>query len=469
MIDFRHESVPDLAERVARKQIAARELSLAALERIESMDPKIGAFVAVDGERALAEASAIDERISRGEAAGPLAGIPIGVKDLEDAQGFRTTFGSVLHASDEPAQHDSVLVARLRAAGCVVLGKTNTPEHGSRAVTENGLFPPTRNPWALDRSPGGSSGGSAAAVAAGLVPLATASDGGGSIRIPSALCGLTGFKPSLGRVPSGGAKPPGWLDLSAKGVIARTVHDAVAALDVAVGPDPTDLRSLPPPELAWGRSLDEAHVPHRVGWAPTLGYAALDSEILAVCERAVGTLAELGAEIVQLDSVFEADPVFDWLAIAGLANERTIGHLRGTPDWERIDPEMRRLADLAVARVGPVELVRALDAMHTLNLRLVELFHLVPLILTPTVAGQTPRVGEGQGTVNGELSASWVSMTYPFNLTRSPAGTVCAGFTADGMPVGLQVIGPQHADVAVLRLLSVLESVLGVDTLAPVS
>lgn len=468
MIDFRRESVPDLALRVARKDIAARELTLAALERIESTDAKLGAFVAVDGERALQEASAIDERLSRGEPVGPLAGIPIGVKDLEDAKGFRTTFGSVLHAADEPAEKDSVLVARLRGAGCVVLGKTNTPEHGSRPVTENGLFPPTRNPWDLDRSPGGSSGGSAAAVSAGMVPLATGSDGGGSIRIPSALCGLTGFKPSLGRVPSGGPTPPGWLDLSSKGLMARTVRDAVAGLDAAVGPEPSDLRSLPPPELAWGRSLEGANVPHRVGWAPTLGYAVIDREILSVCERAVAVMADLGAEIVDLHTVFDADPAFHWVAIAGIANERTIGHLRGTPDWERIDPEMRFFADLAVERVGPVELVRAFDAMHTLNIRLVELFHTVPVILTPTVAGQTPRVGVGQGTVNGELSVSWVSMTYPFNLTRSPAGTVCAGFTADGLPVGLQVIGPQHADVAVLRVLSVLESALALDTVAPV-
>lgn len=467
MIDFRRQSVADVVTLVTSRSASAREVTQAALDRISAVDGQVGAFVAVDGDHALEEAAAIDERLARGDDVGPLAGIPIGVKDLEDARGFRTTYGSVLHADDPIAEHDSVLVARLRAAGCVVVGKTNTPEHGSRAVTENALFPPSRNPWDLDRSPGGSSGGSAAAIAAGMVPMATGSDGGGSIRIPSAVCGLTGLKPSLGRVPSGGPRPPGWLDLSTKGVMARTLRDVVAGLDVAVGPDPSDLRSLPPPDLAWARSIDDAHVPNRVGWAPTLGYATIDKEVLTTCERAVALLADLGAEVVEIDDVFENDPIFDWMAIAGTANERTIGHLRGTPDWERVDAEMRLFADLATERCTAVDVIRGFDAMHMLNLRLVEVFHRVSLFVAPTVAGQTPVVGVGQGTVNGELTPAWVGLTYPFNLTRSPAGTVCAGFTADGLPIGLQVVGPQHADVAVLRLLSVLEEALGLDTIAP--
>jgi len=452
---------------VRARELSAREVTQAALERIDSIDGRVGAFVAVDAERALADAAALDERIARGDEVGALAGVPIGVKDLEDARGFRTTHGSLLHADAPIAERDSVLVDRLRGAGCVVVGKTNTPEYGSRPVSENLLFPPSRNPWNLDRSPGGSSGGSAAAVAAGMVPLATGSDGGGSIRIPSALCGLTGLKPSLGRIPSGGPNPPNWLDLSTKGVMARTLDDVVTGLDVAVGPDPTDLRSLPPPELAWSRSIADANVPHRVGWTPNLGYAEIDGEVLAACERAVNLLADLGAEIIEVDGPFATDPVFDWLAIAGTATERTITHLRDTPDWERVDPDTRLYADLARARVGAVELVRAIDAMHARNLELVQLFHRVSVLLCPTVAGQTPVVGTGQGVVNGESTPAWVSLTYPFNLTRSPAGTVCAGFTSDGMPIGLQVIGPQHADVAVLRMLKVLESTLDLDTIAP--
>ncbi|MEY2569795.1 MAG: hypothetical protein QOE63_145, partial [Acidimicrobiaceae bacterium] len=196
-------------------------------------------------------------------------------------------------------------------------------------------------------------------------------------------------------------------------------------------------------------------------------YATIDREVLAACEKTVAVLADLGAEIVEVDGPFAEDPVMEWLAIVGIANERTIGHVRDTEQWEQIDPEMRLFADLAMARFGPVDLVRAFDAMHTLNLSLVELFHRVPLLLAPTVAGQPPAMGTSSGLVNGELSVGWVALTYPFNLTRSPAGTVCTGFTSDGMPIGLQVIGPQHADVAVLRLLKVIEETLALDTIAP--
>src|SRR5207302_8804601 len=184
-------------------------------------------------------------RVARGEEVGTLAGIPIGVKDLEDAAGLATSHGSTALPHTGPAPRDSILVARLRAQGCVVVGKTNTPELGHYADTVNALFGSTLNPWDLAHSPGGSSGGSAAAIAAGMVPLATGSDGGGSIRIPSAACGLTGLKPSLGRVPSAGVAPPGWTHLSTKGVMARRIADVAAALDVVRGPHPHDLRSLP--------------------------------------------------------------------------------------------------------------------------------------------------------------------------------------------------------------------------------
>ncbi|MEO7556243.1 MAG: amidase [Acidimicrobiales bacterium] len=465
-MDLLRRPVAELAAEVRDGTLTASELVDAALVRIHAVDNQVGAFVVVEPRRALAQAAELDERVARGEPVGALAGIPIGVKDLDDAQGFTTTYGSALHGEDPPAQHDSVLVARLRAAGCIVVGKTNTPEHGSKAQTDNTLFGPTRNPWSLERSPGGSSGGSAAAVAAGMVPLATGSDGGGSIRIPSALCGLTGMKTSLGRVPSGGPRPPGWLSLSTKGVLGRTVRDVVTALDVAVGPDPSDLHSLTPPESAWSHALTELNAPRKVGWSPDLGYATVDREVLAVCERALGVLADLGTEVVELPAVFPEDPVMSWAAIVGACNERTFGHLRGTPDWEKTDPEFRFFADLAAEQLSAADVVRGFDAAHVANLRLIEIFHEAPLLLCPTVAGHAPVIG-AQGTLNGEETINWVSLTYPFNLTRSPAGTVCAGLTADGMPVGLQVVGPQHADLAVLRALAVIEDALALDTIPP--
>jgi Asp-tRNA(Asn)/Glu-tRNA(Gln) amidotransferase A subunit family amidase len=465
-MDFREISVADVAGQVSRRELAAREVVAAALERIERLDPEVGAFVALDPEAALAEAAAIDERLAGGEDVGPLAGVPLGVKDLEDAAGFVTTHGSAAFADGPPATDDSPLVERLRAAGCVVVGKTNTPEMGWKPDTANQVFGSTHNPWSLGRSAGGSSGGSAAAVAAGLVPLATGSDGGGSIRIPSAVCGLSGLKPSLGRVPGGGEEAPGWPGLSTKGVLARRIRDVTLALDAVVGPEATDLYSLPLPDASWSRSLAAVNPPRKVGWSPSLGYAKADSEVLAVCEAAVGRLEDLGTEVVVVDDVLAEDPVRDWLTLTSAFCLRSLGHLWNTPMWGSIDPGLAMLMDWARTSVTSTQVVEALDACHRLNLTFVDLFHDTPLLLTPTVAGQTPQAGEN-GTIDGEPDVNWVRFTYPFNMTRSPAGTVCAGFTADGLPVGLQVVGPQHADVAVLRLVALLEDTLGIDSVAP--
>jgi len=467
-MDFRRETVEDLAGRVAVGEVSARELTEVALARIEAVNGDVNAFVAVDGERATAEAAAVDERVARGEDVGPLSGIPLAVKDTEDARGFVTTEGSKLLAGSARATGDSLLVERLRQAGCVVIGKTNTPELAWKGDTENRVFGRTANPWSLERSPGGSSGGSAAAVAAGMVPLATGSDGGGSIRIPASLCGLTGMKASLGRVPAGGPQPPGWADLSSKGVMARTARDTALVLDTVIGPDPTDLRALPMPEQSWRDALDDVHAPRRVAWSPTLGYASVDAEVLAVCEAALGELERRGTEVVVVDRVFDEDPVTPWLLLAVTANLRTVEDLvGGDPSrWDDLDPDLAGMLRWTQQNATGTAVLRAQDTAHRLNLRLVEVLHQAPFLLTPTIAGQAGRHG-GDGEINGTPDIGWVAFTYPFNLTRSPAGTVCAGHTADGMPVGLQVVGPQHGDVSVLRLLAVLEDTLAVDNVCP--
>lgn len=466
-MDFRHTSVEELAQLVSTGEVTARELAEEALARIDAANPELNAFVAVDRERALAEADLVDQRLGSGEDVGPLAGVPIGVKDTEDAIGYRTTEGSMLFADRPEARTDSLLVARLRQSGCVVVGKTNTPELAWKGDTDNVLFGRTANPWSTDRSPGGSSGGSAAAVAAGLVPLATGSDGGGSLRIPAALCGLSTLKPSLGRVPVGGPRPPGWADLSSKGVLTRRIRDTVLALDCSIGPDPSDLRALPMPDHSWLDALDGVGPPRAVVWSPDLGYAPVDQEVLAVCRAAVDRLADAGTEIIEVDRVFEADPATEWLLLTMASHLRTVA--KADPDdvaGDRLDPDLAAMMDWASAQGSITTPIEVQDLAHELNLRLVEVLHRAPLLLTPTVGGQTP-VGARPGTVDGEEDIAWVRFTYPFNLTRSPAGTVTAGFTEDGMPVGLQVVGPQHGDAAVLRLLSVLEDLLAVDTVCP--
>jgi Asp-tRNA(Asn)/Glu-tRNA(Gln) amidotransferase A subunit family amidase len=466
-IDLRITPVADLAAGVRQKRVSARELTSVALERIERFNPQINAFVAVDGERALDQAAAIDQLVASGADPGPLAGIPIGVKDLDDAAGFRTTNGSPRWADDPPAEHDSVLVSRLRAAGCVVVGKTNTPEFGWTAMTDNNLFGVTKNPWNLDHSPGGSSGGTAAALAAGLVPLATGSDGGGSIRIPAACCGLSGMKTSLGRVPIGGPNPPGWPGLSVKGPMARRIADVVLALDTVVAPEPSDLRSLPRPEASWLAALDEPRVPARVLWSPTLGYATVDAEVLSVCEQAVAVLESLGAEVVEIDRVFDTDPVNDWLTLTAVFLLRSLEPRYQDHD-DDLHPMLARLVDRARSTTGR-QMAAALDACHRVNYRLVELFADARILVTPTCAGLPPPLSLGlQGLVNDEATPGWVSFTYPFNMSGSPAATVCAGLSRDGLPVGLQLVGPAHGDLVVIRTAAALEAALGFEQLAPV-
>jgi aspartyl-tRNA(Asn)/glutamyl-tRNA(Gln) amidotransferase subunit A len=464
-IDFRTTSLAGLTRSVRAKEISARELTQAALDRIQRLDPIYNAFVAVDAERALSAAAGIDQRIVDGEDPGALAGIPIGVKDLQNAIGFTTTYGSALHAADPPATADDPFVARMRAAGCIVVGKTNTPEFGWMGNTTNAIFGPSLNPFDTSRGPGGSSGGAAAALAAGMVPLATGSDGGGSIRIPSACCGLSGMKPSLGRVPAGGPNPPGWIDLSTNGPMACRITDVARALDVAVGPDPTDLRALPRPEASWLAALEDPHVPVRVAYAPTLGYATVDDEVAATCERAVGVLESLGADVVVLESVFDADPVGDFLTMTGACTLRTLRPLMHHPRWEEVHPVLRHLLDAAQATTAE-QLLEVLDRFHFMNLRLVELFHTARILVTPTCSGVAPFAGEMTSSVNGASTANWIQFTYPFNMTRSPAATVPVGMSSSGLPIGLQLVGPQHGDLVVLRTAAALEAALDLDTLA---
>jgi aspartyl-tRNA(Asn)/glutamyl-tRNA(Gln) amidotransferase subunit A len=466
-MDFRTVGVSEISRRVNAGEVSAREVTEAALKRIEATNGEINAFVAVDAERALADAAEIDRRIASGQQVGDLAGVPIGVKDNEDAIGYRTTHGSLLLADAAPAEANSVLVERLRHDGCVVVGKTNTPEFAYMGDTDNRIFGRTENPWKIGRSPGGSSGGSAAAVAAGMVPLATGSDGGGSLRIPAALCGLSTHKPSLGRVPDGGPRPPGWADISSKGVLTRTIADTTHALDLVIGAEPTDIRSLPMPQTPWAGALSELAPPIRVLWAPNLGYVEVDREVLEVTGRAVQAIADAGTEVIEVDQVFDSDPVMHWVAQSVISNLHTVGKL--VPEGAEhpdLDPGLAEMMRFAAEVVSATDVFESNDVAHLLNFRLRELLSEAHVMLTPTIAGRAPFPGV-QGTINGEESLGWVSFTYPFNLTRSPAGSVCAGFDSDGIPVGLQVVSTHLSDVVVLRTCAYLEQLLDIDTVCP--
>jgi Asp-tRNA(Asn)/Glu-tRNA(Gln) amidotransferase A subunit family amidase len=299
-----------------------------------------------------------------------------------------------------------------------------------------------------------------------MVPLATGSDGGGSIRIPSALCGLSGIKTTQGRVPNGGPNPPGSGLLSVKGPMTRVISDTAFALDACVGPHPTDPFSLPMARASWYETMESARLPATVVWSPTLGFAEVDEEIAAICQAAVERLEQAGTEVRQIDEVWPEDPVSPWLAMWTTSRARTQGHYLGTAEYELIDESMRGQIEWGMA-VSGVDVMRAIDAIHELSLLLNDAFEHAPVLVTPVCAGQTPYVGHN-GVINGDEVLTWVGFTYGFNMTRNPAGTVNVGFTADGMPVGLQVVGRQRDDVVVLQTLAALEELYGTDHRAPI-
>ncbi len=463
--DFRTVTVEALAAMVRDRTLTAAAVTEHALERIEALNPTLNAFVALDAESAREQAGVIDERLDGGDDVGPLAGIPIGVKDLADAAGFQTSRGAMYTRNDPPAASDSTEVARMRAAGCVILGKTNTPEHGCMGDTYNPRFGPTLNPWNTERSPGGSSGGAGSAIASGMVPVGTGSDGGGSIRIPSAICGLSGIKTTHGRVPSG-PPPSGLIDLSCVGPMARLIRDVALCLDAMVGPHPADLRSLPKPDVSWRAALDSPRVPARVLWAPSIDGEPVDSEIAAACAAAVERLAAEGVEVVEAQTQIGAVPgAFLQLFFGGLIGP-SFRPLYGTDEWDNVTDVLVVMLEDIYGRATPESIYEARRQAGELSMELAEMMDGYDALLMPTIAGQAPAPG-GHGTINGAETPNWFRFTPLANLTRRPAGTVCCGFSREGVPIGLQVVGHQLADLTVLETLAVLEDLLALDPIAP--
>ena len=465
IMNFQTDSVSAVAERVRAGQQSAREVVEHCLERIETLNPTINAFVAVDAEAALSQADEIDRKVRDDGEPGPLAGVPIGIKDLEPARGFVTSFGSLLHVNDSPADADSVLVRRLRDAGAVIIGKTNTPEYGHKGMTDNPVFGATTNPWNTGYSPGGSSGGTAAAIAAGMIPLGTGSDGGGSIRIPASLCGLTGLKTETGRIPIAGRSLPGSGLLSCNGPMGRTAEDTAIALDAVCGPDGRDPMSHLVPVDSFVESVAAAAPPSRVIWSATMGLGDVDSEVMASCRAAVDALEAAGTEVIEVDDIWGDDPIGMWLVLWTVSRFKAQGHLIDTDDWEKLTETIRPQIMAGATKSG-VDYARAQDAAYDFNWRLEDVLETAPYILCPTNAGQVPELGQ-DGMINGDQTVSWVKFTMAINMTRNPAGTVCAGLSTLGLPIGLQVIGRHHDDPGVLALMAVLESVIGFEQVAP--
>jgi aspartyl-tRNA(Asn)/glutamyl-tRNA(Gln) amidotransferase subunit A len=452
------ESVLAIASSVRRRERSALEAVDDALAAISRTNPEVGAFCALDPDRAREAARRIDARIAAGDDPGPLAGVPFGVKDLEAAEGYVTTFGDPAHAHDARAAADSVEVARLRAAGAIVVGKTNTPVYGLHAETDNLVFGPTRNPHALGRTCGGSSGGSAAAIAAGMVPLCTGSDGGGSIRIPSAVCGLSGFKPTHGVVPNGDATAPTWGAYSTRGPMAATFGEIAYALDAVTGLCDRDLLSF---DLggSFGEAVDRASLDGvRVVWSATLGYANPDPRLVAALEAALEALAANGARIVERDdAVFETAPVRAWFPRAAAGAWRT-ANLDPTPLEQRFLPAAM-MSTMYGERVTAAQIVEGESGAHEANLRLTAVWERADVLITPATPVLAPKVGE-----SSPYGPAWASeYTLPFNLVRAPAAVVRCGWVDDDgerLPVAIQIAAPRCHDYDLMAIAAAAEAAL---------
>jgi Asp-tRNA(Asn)/Glu-tRNA(Gln) amidotransferase A subunit family amidase len=436
---------------VRRRAVSAVEGVDAALERIDRLDPGIGAFVTVAADSARRGAAAADRAVAAGAEPGPLHGVPIAVKDLEWTEGIRTTYGSEAFADFVPPE-DAIHVARLRAAGAIVVGKTNTPELGLLGETRNLLGPETRNPWDPTRTVGGSSGGSAAAVAAAMVPLATGNDTAGSITCPSAMCGVFGLKPTHGRVPNWPEPGDSRLFLDS-GPIARTVADAALMLGVMSGPDPRD------PVSRWGigHRPPEPRGEPRVAWSPDWGHLAVDGEVRRVAEAAVSAFEEAGyrVEAARPDVGDATEILLPLIAADAQALLQALG-----VDASALGPEVREELGLLGAP-ATTEYIRALNALWHYRDAIDRFFEAYELMVTPSTAVPAFPLGQPPSSIDGRpVERRWTAFMpfqAPWNLTGQPTATLPCGRSAEGLPVGLQVTAERECDERLLAACAAFE------------
>jgi aspartyl-tRNA(Asn)/glutamyl-tRNA(Gln) amidotransferase subunit A len=429
----------------AAGELSPVETTRATLERIAEADPAVNAFCLVDSDRAIAQARESEQRWHRGEPAGRLDGVPASIKDVLLTQGWPTLRGSHTIDPDQSWQTDSPAVARLREHHAVLVGKTTTPELAWKGVTDSPLTGITRNPWDTTRTPGGSSGGAAAAVALGMAPLAVGTDGGGSVRIPASFCGVFTLKPTYGRVPHYPASPFGTL--AHAGPITRTVADAALMLDVLTQPDSRDWSALPPPPASFVNGLEDGVAGMRIAVSPDLGFASVDAEVAAAVAAAAGVFTDLGALVEPADPGFP-DPVEDFHVLWFSGAAKSVAHL-DTGQRANMDPGLQEICAQGLT-YSAQDYLEATNTRMALGQRMGVFHDTYDLLLTPTVA-VPPFAAGTEAPRAGDRWTSWTPFTYPFNMTQQPAASVPCGFTTDGLPVGLQIVGPRHSDARVLR------------------
>jgi len=445
----------DIAAAVAARDVSPVEVIKASLARLEAVEPAINAFALRLDAAALAAAQAAEAAIMGGEAPGPLAGVPLTVKDNVAMAGHVLGNGSRTGTAMMAA--DAIMVARLKAAGAIVIGRTNLPEFAHRVLTDNPVHGITRNPWDLAHTPGGSSGGASAALAAGVAPLAIGTDGGGSIRCPASCAGTIGLKPTLGAVPFE-SFPDAFGSFAYAGPMTRTAADAALMFSVMAGPHRLDPWSLGQGTPGGTAMADQAAQGLRMGWLAQPGGYPLDGEVRAACEAALQVLAGEGASVEPLsppcfDGVWET---YQILATAGHAGR--FGELEAKRG-EELTPAFRRSVALG-RRWSGEQVIRAQDRRGGLYRATQALFDDIDILAMPTAMGLPPPVGTDGGIDTGWYAA-WAAPLYPINLSGNPAISIPAGFSQSGLPIGLQLVGPWGSEARLLALAALLEACLG--------
>ncbi len=439
-------SASELRELVIRKEVSPREVADFFIARTEKLNPKVGAFMTITRERAFADADRIAKMSADEARQCPLYGVAYSLKDLTWTKDLRTTMGSKNYENFIPPV-DVDYVVKLRNAGGILLGKTTTPEFGGRPTTEGGLCPPARNPWNLAHTAGGSSGGAAAAVAAGLGPIAEGSDGGGSIRIPSACCGLVGLKPSRGRISFSPTAGEAWAGFATSGPIGRTVRDVATMLDVMHGPAIGDPYWAPAPATSFASAADAPPRKLKLGLIAKSSVGKVDPETVAALESAAKSFEQMGhrVEPLEIDPAGILADVCSRLIAAGVASTPV-------PNPELMDPVVRAMWEGGQG-ITAREYINIVMQMHNLSREIIQKLNPYDAILTPTLTRPAVKLGSLPSSPenSGELF-EWLPFTFPFNATGQPAFSLPNGFSKEGLPIGLQIVGRPADEVTIIGL-----------------
>lgn len=447
--DLIYTSAGKLLEGYAQKKISPVEVIHSVLTRVEEKNSEINAFNLVDSQTALESAQESEARWFKGNPNGLLDGVPVSIKDLILTRGWPTLKGSLTTKTKGPWNEDAPCVARLREHGAVLFGKTTTPEFGWKGITDSSLTGITRNPWNLEKTPGGSSGGASAALAAGMGPLAIGSDGGGSIRIPASFTGVFGIKANYGRVPT--YPESAMRNLSHIGPMSLTVADAALLLTVISEPDHRDWTALPYTKENFTTGLDDGIVGLKMAYSRDLGYAEVDTEVLSVVDTAVSNFKKMGASIEETDPGFsnpsDAFRIHWWVGAAG-----ALGNLPES-EKQQLEREFRDIVEKGL-QISISEYTAAMAFRTQLCIEMREFHRKFDILLTPSIAVPPFDVGLLRPPTwadDGTYWSNWTPFTFPFNMTQQPACSVPCGFTKSGLPVGLQIVANNFREDLVFR------------------